>query len=1700
MKSVNKNIQQQEQPTAEEIGLVSVVSILRSMSDNQKSENKLLLGVNEKLGITNKNILTSVNKLQSQVSYSIMMNSNIKQQTMINLSMLDVIQNMDTNLYNIGKQLDRLSNKETREIQEYKQPIPKFEFIQQAPNVSVNNSSTIDISTIIDNINSNHTESKKILDSIDKSLKTVNRQIWFMNQPKKEPSTPVAGQPVVQPVVAPVNNQSNISTTSNIQNITNQQMNVIKDNNDKKESLDLDKISFEGNVINAIQTVNGTLVEILDIQKQFYGYYQKVNDPKNFQRVDNEIADSKLFREGLSLANRWFQKDIRATTNKNEFIFTDKNEATVHGLNNISTLISTTNTLLAQIISYSQKIYEFLPYLTSKPEEAKVNQGAQSKGIDLTYLIEGIEKLDKSITSSFLKKFAQFNKELDKLLGIESKKFLYTKISLSGLALTFKLISDKADALSQSFRRLTFSIILVSFALISPPFLLGAGVLIGILWGIRKALTGTNILFGWNLKKLSMGILMLVGAFWLMAKMPYPTLLKAIGLIAILGLAIRVFGGEHKMSFQSKTSGIFGLALGVIMLSLAFNAFSEVPIPALFKMIGFIALLGLAIRAFPVGNRTKGMFGFSMSLVLMTLSIAAFGELPFSNMLTLLGFVAGLGLIFRIFPVGNRMKGMLGFAFGMTLLVLAVDAAGEVPLSSYALVLGFVGALLGEIVLFNRLNKGKMSGMFGLAMGLAILILAVDAAREVPFTAYALVVGFVGALLTILTLYNKQGFTKTNGLLWIAGFVSAMALSFALLQKVGLQMETVMSFVIGTALIAGIVLWIGNPKYEKRFILGAKNLLIISGATALASIAIGYASTNDVNIDNVMKFILSIGMVSMLVFGIGKLDKEMKKGSVVLTILSSAIFIGAFAIAKINSVDIDMINMLKFVGSIVMMGAVSALLGIPQVSTFVLTGAAVILGMTAMLGLSMYGVKAISDYKINFTNLLLFIGGVATLATGIVLISPLTLLGAIAVIPLNLMLLGLLPAGILTYTISKIKINVGNLGMLIAGIAILAGGIGILSPLILIAGLVSLPLLGLLGSSLLGAMFLSTISLAKINFKNIGLFLGMVGLMVSAYALITPLTLIAGLGAIMMLPIVGTSLLIALTMQMINDLTFENVGAFLLAITGIATAYALITPLAIVGLIGAALTMPIMLSALWTAAALKGIMELKLSNENIDTFNYGLTSVIGAINSLGLVELAKSVAKSVMLLPIMTSMLLSSAVLFAISKLELNPKNIGIFNFGLKSIVNLVDGFGIVQLTKGAAKSLLLLPVMGTMFLTSLVLKAISELDIDPKKMNTFGNVLTEFVDTVLESLDNNLDKLKRAEDGLEAFRKLVNIPTGLIDIIQQMANMRFNEYEVLDGKMVLKNIREFNPDDFARVGTNLAAMLNALIEPLTIIGANTPTFKIGGMEISNPFVKSKASKGVEFLGKLGDAFKPLVDGVDKFAKLELSQDPNKSNLFVHNLMVLVNGFNRVFQVLENIKFKKGALTVTRINEFLDAMESIKTDQLEKINKEIDSFTTSLSNEDRWNKINKNLITIKENFLGISKAINSIDLNKATALNRGLAALSDKNNAENMRKLVEEFAELIGLIREEQEETKRYRENNEEKQKETEKQLQIFNGQPQQPVNPKNKKEPVSVMDMLGEIGKILIDIKDASDETANALAEPLKVIPVDGVSNKFGR
>ena len=1605
MKSVDKKVVQKTQqppkhPTAEDVGLFSVVSLLRSMSIKQEIDSKNLLNINNRVDSVNKNILISLNKLQSQASYSLLINNGIQKQNRISLAVLEIIQNIDDNLFTVGKIIHGLPDR-----------------------ILANN-----------------------------------------NKPKEVTPVKFIEKPIESQVI----------------------------------NSEIDKLSFENSLINSIQSLNNVLLESLETQKKFYDYYQLVNDPEKLKRVDNEIADSKLFKEGLNLANRWFQKDVRTTANKNEFIFTDKSESTIQGFNNLSNLINTTNTLLSELVLYSRKIYDYLPYLTSNPEESRVNKDIQSSGIDLTYLISGIKDFDKSLSAKFLKNFRSFNIELNKLLGIESKKFLYTKISLSALAITFKLISDQASGLSSAFRSLTFSIILVSLALISPPFLLGATVLIGILYGIRKALTGTSVLFGWNLKKLSLGILTLVASFWLMAKLPMESLMKAIAIIGMLALAIRVFGGNHTMSFKSKTSGIFGLAMGVLALSLAFGAFGDVSFTALIKMIGFITLLGFAIRAFPVGNRTKGMFGFSLSLVLMTLSIAAFGELPVANMLTMLAFITGLGLVFRVFPIGNRMKGMLGFAFGMTLLVLAVEAAGEVPLTSYMFFLGFVAALLGEIVFFNRLNKGPMSGMFGLSLGLAILVLAVDASREVPFSAYANVLMFVGGLLTIISLYNKQGFTKTSGLFLIAGFVAAMAISFSLLEKVGLQISTVLSFVTGLSLVSGIILFLGNPKYIKNITIGAKNLMIIAGATAIGVLVLGYVSSSNINLNNIFNFVLSISMVTGLVFVIGKLEKEIGKGSIVLTIISVAMMIGAIAINIISSTNIDIINVLKFVGSLVALGGVSALFGIPAVSGLVITGSVVILAMTAMLGLSMLSLKTISSYKIDFNNVFRFIGSIGILASGLTLLIPLTVLGMVAVTSLNLMLLGLIPAAIMMFTISNIKTNIGNIALLLGGIGILAAGISLLSPLIVIGGIAAIPLMVLLSTCLLGSLLLSTMSFTKINFKSIGLLIGTITLLATTFAILSPVMLLSGIGAILMLPVVATSLLIATTLSLISGLSYENVGAFLLAIVGLATSYALITPLAVIGLIGATLTMPIMLAALWTAAVMKSIMELKLSNEGLESFNKGLSSIITTINNIGLIELTKSAAKSILLLPIMTSMLLASTVLFAISKLELSQKNITIFNYGLTSIVDSINGFGVISLTKGAAKAVLLLPIMTSMLLASLVLKAISELEIDPKKMDTFGTIINSFTDTILEGLSKNTDKLIKAEAGMSAFSKLINIPSGLVTIVQQMANMRFNEYEAIRGKMVLKKVREFNKDDFERVGVNLAAMLNALIEPLTIMGGTESTFKIAGVELSNPFTKSKSSKGVEFLNKLGSAFKPLVEGIDMFAKLELSKDIKQSDLFVQNLMILVNGFNNVFEVLSKTNTKKATMTVTKINEFLDTVSDIKIDEFKAVNNEVDKFTTNLSQKDRWDNINKNLINLKNNFLSISKAINSIDLKKATALNRSLTSLGDKNTNDNLRKLVEEFAELIGLIKLEQENSKSKDENNNQSQNKT---IQILNNE--QPVKKVDKKNDTiqidGVMGMLGELSKILLDIKDATQDTSSTLSEPLKVVSASEISNFFG-
>ena len=73
-----------------------------------------------------------------------------------------------------------------------------------------------------------------------------------------------------------------------------------------------------------------------------------------------------------------------------------------------------------------------------------------------------------------------------------------------------------------------------------------------------------------------------------------------------------------------------------------------------------------------------------------------------------------------------------------------------------------------------------------------------------------------------------------------------------------------------------------------------------------------------------------------------------------------------------------------------------------------------------------------------------------------------------------------------------------------------------------------------------------------------------------------------------------------------------------------------------------------------------------------------------------------------------------------------------------------------------------------------------------------------------------------------------------------------------------------------------------------------------------------------------------------------------------------------------------------------------------------------MSDSQKWQKIQKNLKQLKDDFWSISKAINNINLEKATKLDNLLYKLTERNNSYTLQQILEELKELIGLIYEKQ--------------------------------------------------------------------------------------
>lgn len=506
-----------------------------------------------------------------------------------------------------------------------------------------------------------------------------------------------------------------------------------------------------------------------------------------------------------------------------------------------------------------------------------------------------------------------------------------------------------------------------------------------------------------------------------------------------------------------------------------------------------------------------------------------------------------------------------------------------------------------------------------------------------------------------------------------------------------------------------------------------------------------------------------------------------------------------------------------------------------------------------------------------------------------------------------------------------------------------------------------------------------------------------------------------GLGVLSMIGMAIGSILIGLSLYDISNMEFnyKNIGYFILSAGILAVGFAALAIPAVPGAIGAALFIPIAISSLLGALSLCAISNMTFDTQKIDNYISSVSSLVWGFAKL-ILEIPFAATVALGLLPIFGSAYLGAIVLSKLNGLKINTQKIFEFGEGSKILIGAIDNIGGWNLVKVAAKAVLLLPIFSAGWLASKVLSSISNTEFNVEKINSLGGVIDSFTTMMSDTLSKNEDKLKSSKNGIKALAKLMSVGGGIANVIQMMANMKFYEYTVKDGKLVLSGVRVLTADDFKRVSENLGTMLQCLIEPLVILGSDSSSFVIGGKVITNPFKSSTALKGIEMLSQLGNAFKPLAESVKTYSSIPMVSNPALLGNFSLSLMVLTNTFMFVFKKLSTLDNDLIDTSIENLVHFFDSLKNAETKTLTDLNEIFTKFTNNLSDEVKWKKIQNNLKVIKEQFGGIAKNINSIDIEKATAFERNIKNLIDKNNGENLKSAVDSLTELLGLVKENQ--------------------------------------------------------------------------------------
>ena len=437
------------------------------------------------------------------------------------------------------------------------------------------------------------------------------------------------------------------------------------------------------------------------------------------------------------------------------------------------------------------------------------------------------------------------------------------------------------------------------------------------------------------------------------------------------------------------------------------------------------------------------------------------------------------------------------------------------------------------------------------------------------------------------------------------------------------------------------------------------------------------------------------------------------------------------------------------------------------------------------------------------------------------------------------------------------------------------------------------------------------------------------------------------------------------------------------------------------------------------ADALSEISKLNYSEKSFIQFSYGIQKVINAWINIDPIATVASVVTAGAALPILLISLVAIGILKLIDLTFDNGSSLGIkIPMFTKSLGDLITGFNdqisMWKAGKAALKSVAILPILGTMYLASLVLGKISNTNLDAVKLGTFNAMLGLFVSSTVNTINKHKDALVNAQPGIKSILSLINVANSLAQTVQNIANLRFTELGIKDGKIVVTGFRKLGPTDFENVGKSISKLLMALIKPIIAIGMNNDTWRIGSDSIQNPFKNNTFLNGIDNIKKINDVFKPFVDSIVNFTKTGVTTSKQNTDNFYYGVTQTAKSYGYVFWKLSQIKklnlLKDAFVTIDAIKNYNELWEDLDYDTFKDYSNLFISFIDRLSDASKWKQIHTNIRILTANMQKMVKSINSIDLQKAAALEVNVKQLSDRSNINYIKQVIEEFVNLFGFI------------------------------------------------------------------------------------------